>query len=331
MTLRKIVVVLASLAFAVTLVPVLAFAQSFNYQNNCGTGANNWFPYYNNSTNTNCTQGNLLVYVQVSSNLGYANSVSPSSFTVTVSGVNPAPSSFSGSLSGTEVLVGGSYSVQADQLAGYTPSYSAGCNGTLSNNASGECIITESNTDQYTTYPNTYYPNQYYPSYYPGYNYYSAPLTCSPSGETVTIGQNVTFTAAGGDVSQFNWSDSQVPNSTSYNIGRTYSATFLSPGTAIVTVMNDQQSATCTVNVVGYPITGYNPGGPINLVTPSNTFYPTATAYPVTVTPTYIPALPNTGFAPLDPSELAIVLAFLIAAALVAYPYVRQAFAIVLR
>ncbi len=271
------------------------------------------------------------MYVQVLNNTGSYNQAS-SNFTVSVSGTNVSPSSFPGSISGTLVAVTGAYSVQATgQLAGYTASYSTGCTGNLINGAQGSCIITESATNAYNNYPNTYYPNQYYPSY-PYGTTYSAPLTCSPSGQTVTIGANVTFTAQGGDVSQFNWSNSSQPNNTSYNIGRSYTTTFLSPGATTVTVTNGAQTATCSVNVVGYPVAGYGynyngtyPYTGVTTISPVSTLYPN-----VTVTPSYIPRLPNTGFEPLSASGYALALAFLIAVAFASYSYVRQAFIAVL-
>lgn len=314
--------VAVSLAIVASLVPAFAFAQQYI---NCGTTWQNW-------GTTNCTQGNLLVYVQVNNNNG-ATRV-PADFTVTVNAPVASPVTFPGSLSGTSVLVGGGYTVKVLQQQGYVPSYSTGCTGTLSQNSSATCIVTESNITGYNNVPYSYYPNQYYPSYYPYNNGYVAPLTCSPSGQTVTIGQNVTFTAQGGEFSQFNWSNSAQPNQTSYNIGRSYTVTLLSPGNQTITVTNGQQTATCSVNVVGYPVagyTGYNNGYPGGIITPVSAMYP-GTAYPnVTVTPTYIPRLPNTGFAPMDAASLATVLAILFAAALAAYPYVRKAFAIVLR
>jgi hypothetical protein len=319
---------LRSLAIALlvtaSLVPAFAFAQQYaqNYNQGCNVSWQNW-------GSTNCTPGNLLVYVQVNNTNNNTVIRTASDFAVTVNAPTASPSSFPGSLSGTSVLVAGSYSVNVLQLQGYTASYSTGCTGTLANNVSGLCIVTESNTDGYNTYPNSYYPNQYYSTNPYGYNNSYVPtLTCSPSGQTVTIGQNVTFTAQGGQYSQFNWSNSNLPNNTGYNVGRSYTTTLLSPGTQTITVTNGQQNATCTVNVVGYPIQGYNYPG--STVTPINT-YPVNGIYPVTVTPTYIPSLPNTGFAPIDETTLVIALAFIFAAALATYPYVRKALAITLR
>ncbi len=305
-----------ALAIVMGLVPAFAFAQQ--YTQNCGTQWQNW-------GSTNCTPGNLLVYVQVNNNNNGFNRV-PSDFTVTVSAPTASPSTFPGSLSGTSVLVGGSYSVSVLQLQGYTPSYSTGCTGNLSQNSSATCIVTESNTTGYNNYPYTYYPNQYYPNTYPYNTSYAIPLTCSPSGQTVTVGQNVTFTAQGGDFSQYNWFTSAQPNNISYNVGRTFTTTLLSPGTQNITVTNGQQSAVCSVNVVGYPVPGYSYPNVLNPVTT----VPAGVYSPVTVTPTYIPSLPNTGFAPIDGASLAIVLAFLFAASLAAYPYARKVFATVL-
>ena len=308
-----------ALAIVAGLVPAFAFAQ---YSQNCTTSWQNW-------GSTNCTPGNLLVYVQVNNNNGATRA--PADFAVTVNAPSVSPSSFPGSLSGTSVLVGGSYSVNVLQQQGYTASYSTGCTGNLSTNfgqnQSATCIVTESNISGYNNYPYSYYPNQTYSNNYPYNNAYVAPLTCNPSGQTVTVGQNVTFTAQGGEFSQFNWSNSNIPNSTSYNVGRTYTTTLLSPGTQNIMVTNGAQTALCTVTVVGYPVAGYTYNNyPGNNVTSIGNIYPT-----VTVTPSYIPRLPNTGFAPMDAASLAMALAFIFAAALAAYPYARKAFAIVLK
>jgi len=69
----------------------------------------------------------------------------PSNFTVAVSGLNANPSSFAGSLSGTQVTVSGSYSVTALQLSGYSATYSSGCTGTITQGESALCVVTESN------------------------------------------------------------------------------------------------------------------------------------------------------------------------------------------
>jgi YVTN family beta-propeller protein len=74
----------------------------------------------------------LSVIKKVTSNDGSSSTKKPSDFTITVSGNNPSPSSFSGSSSGTSVtLKSGSYKVGEDNsIPGYTTSYSSGCSGT---------------------------------------------------------------------------------------------------------------------------------------------------------------------------------------------------------
>lgn len=296
MSLKSLLTSLAGIALLASLMPALAFAQTYPYT------------YCNGSYNgnyQNCTPGNLLVYVQV---LNQNNGITgnPANFTVAVSGANPSPASFPGSQSGTQVSVGGSYSVTALPLQGYTASYSVGCNGTLSNNEQATCVITENNSYGY------YSP---YPTPYP-YNYAPVPLTCVPPTQTVNLGQTVTFTAEGGDVSQYNW---QTPMRSFLNIGQTLNVAFTQTGTQYVTVTNDTSTATCTVTVVpgGAPVSAY-----------VNPYQTQPEAY---VTPTYVPALPNTGVEPQNGAEMAFAVVALAALGLIAAPYVRKAFVIVLR
>ena len=74
----------------------------------------------------------LSVIKKVTSNDGSSGTKKPSDFTISVTGNNPSPSSFSGSSSGTSVtLRAGSYKVTEDSsVPGYTTSYSSGCSGT---------------------------------------------------------------------------------------------------------------------------------------------------------------------------------------------------------
>jgi hypothetical protein len=75
----------------------------------------------------------------------------PSHFSITVSGNNPSPRTFSGSSSGTTVtLKPGKYSVSASYLSGYTTSYSSGCSGSISG---GKSIYLCTVTNQYTPTP----------------------------------------------------------------------------------------------------------------------------------------------------------------------------------
>src|SRR6476661_5257782 len=92
--------------------------------------------------------GTLQVTKEVINQGGGTNK--PSDFTISVSGNNPSPASFSGSASGTTVqLTAGKYSVtetgqiSADYVPGkYTPSYSSDCNGTIKSGETKNCIIT---------------------------------------------------------------------------------------------------------------------------------------------------------------------------------------------
>jgi hypothetical protein len=319
---RSLVASLGVLVVTAALVPAFAFAQSYN----CGTTNSNDWSFWNNGNNTTCTSGHLLVYVQVTNNVnnGYNNynntyNQAPSNFTVAVSGLNASPSSFPGSLSGTQVTVAGSYSVTALQLGGYSATYSSGCTGTLEQGESALCVVTESNTSSYY--------NQY-PSAYQYDYYYNTPLSCTPSYQTVNLGQTATFTANGGDYSQYNW---QTPQRSYLNIGAVLNVAFTQTGTQTVSVTNGTDIESCTVNVVasGAPVV-------INPVYPNNTYGTTyGSAYnsnygSVYVTPTYIPSLPNTGFAPMSSAEAASLVAIMIAMALVALPYVRKAFTVVL-
>ncbi len=306
---RSIIAAVFTLALAVAFVPTFASAQTYS----CTTPNNNWSFWGTN--NTTCAPGRLLVYVQVNNNINNGYNRVPSDFTVAVSGINASPSSFPGSISGTQVTVGGSYSVVALQLQGYTASYSTGCTGTINQNEQALCVVTESNTSFYNQYPTPYNYN----------GYYNQPLTCSPANQTVNLGQSVTFVANGGDYSQYNW---QTPQRSFLNIGQTLNTTFPQTGTQQVTVTNGGTTATCTVTVVAS-------GAPAPIVITPTTYngygYTTGSTYGgVYVTPTYVPRFPNTGFEPMSSAAAASAVAVLVALALVATPYVKKAFAAVL-
>ncbi|MFL6469887.1 MAG: beta-propeller fold lactonase family protein [Nitrososphaeraceae archaeon] len=88
------------------------------------------------------TTANLVVTEKVINN-GIGNK-KPSDFTITVTGNDPSPSSFSGSSSGTSVtLRPGSYKVtETERPSGYTTRYSSGCSGTLDAGQTEDCTIT---------------------------------------------------------------------------------------------------------------------------------------------------------------------------------------------
>ena len=301
---RSLLAFAGFLIVTAALVPAFALAQVYNPYTNCNNST-----YYGGNT-TVCGPGSLLVYVQVTNNLNNGFNQVPSAFTVAVSGLNASPSTFPGSLSGTQVSVAGSYSVTALQLQGYSASYSTGCTGTITQGESALCVITESNS--------SYYYNQY-PTQYP-YNYYTnIPLSCTPSYQTVNLGQTVTFNSEGGDYSQYNW---QTPQRAYLNVGQTLNITFPQTGTQTVTVTNGTQTATCTVTVVAS-------GAPV-VINPTNYTGYNYNNGGVYVTPTYIPSFPNTGFDPITGAGIASALAVLIAFALVTLPYIKKAFAAVL-
>ena len=77
-------------------------------------------------------------------------------------------------------------------------------------------------------------------------------LTCSPAQQSATVGQNVTFTAAGGLTSSpFYWTapngnPSSFTNSLTSN---TFTTTYAAPGSYVVTVTKEGMTATCAVTV----------------------------------------------------------------------------------
>src|SRR5919199_69009 len=76
----------------------------------------------------------------------------PSDFTLSVSGNNPSPRSFSGSSSGTSVtLKAGGYQVieENDGTSGYSVSYSSGCSGSANGGIPIKCTV----TNKYTASP----------------------------------------------------------------------------------------------------------------------------------------------------------------------------------
>ncbi len=290
-TLRSVLFSLLALVAIVGAVPAIASAQSVS----CG-----WYgtsPQY-------CGTGTLLVYLQVL-NQGSAP-YSSSNFTVNVTGQNALPSSFSGSLSGTIVsLTGGSsYAVNVPDSYGYQPSYSAGCNGTIATGQQSTCVITMNASNQYYSNP-VPYP---YPYSYPS-------LSCSPQYQTVPAGQITTFTAVGGSSSTYDWT---TPTQNYLDVGSVLNTALQTTGTEVVTVTNNSQSATCTVNVVA--------NGPILYPGSTNSFIP-----PVPPILQQEPSLPNTGFAPVSTLGIVLGILTLLGISALVLPYVKKAFVIITR
>lgn len=258
-----------------------------------------------------CTPGVLHVFLTVN-NPYQGTTKQPSDFVVTVTAQGSAPVTFPGSQSGTNLSVLGFYTVSAQSLAGYTPSYSVGCSDSIINGKEATCLITESPSAQFYTSPVPYpYP-------------YSAPvLQCAPATQTVGLGQSATFSVQGNAGGPFTWATSD--RTYQAVIGPTFTTTFANTGTQLITVTNNTQTAVCAVDVVagavpaGYAASAYVP--------PAATYpatYPVAPSADVSVTNYPAPGLPNTGFAPISPTQVAVLLSILTALGFALAPYVRK-------
>ncbi len=217
----------------------------------------------------------------------------------------------------TVTVITGTYNITASG-GGYYYSYSPDCAGSIQYSGTKSCTITLSTTPPASAYPcSSWYGSTY------GYgcsvgvtpyvgSYTQIPLSCSPSYQTVGVGQAVTFTAQGGSGysnSVYNWTTS---DRTYLSTGSVLSVVLQHTGVQTVTVDSGSQSATCTVNVVADNV-------PVTYIG-SNTGTPIVTTY----TPTFIPALPNTGYEPTDGVAIAFATIFLLAGGIVAFPYVRK-------
>lgn len=259
------------------------------------------------------TTGLLSVYLQVTNQSGLV--YSPANFTVSVAGNNVSPSVFVGSQSATLVSLNpGSFVVTVQNTHGYTASYSAGCNNSISAGQSHSCIITMTLGGGYT------YPM---PHPYP-YPYTQPAFTCRTDTPAVSLGQSARFTAVGGVGGTYNW----TTGSQNYpNVGPVLTTTFQNSGSQTVTVTNGAQSAICTILIS----TSYFPQ-PTNLTTPVYTGSP---AYPYQAQPLLTsqvyPRFPNTGLAPATSAQIAFALVLLMGAAIAAYPYARKTLTIAVR
>lgn len=284
------------------------------------------------------TTGLLTVYVQVLNQTGYSAfaTYAPSNFTVSVAGNSPSLTTFTGSQSGTPVqLYPGSYNVTVNSLTGYTPTYSVGCNNTISSGQSQTCVVTMTPTYSTSYYGYPYnYPYNYNNGYYNnGYFYNVPPLTCHALSSSVALGQPVTFQAVGGAGGTYNWVAPYTQSLNYPSAGQQLTVSFQVAGQQTVQVTNAAQTASCSVLVTQgyYP---YNNGSyyPYQYPTYNNSGYVYTT--PVTTQtyyPTY-PQLPHTGFGPKDTAMgWALSMVLLIAAGIMTAPYARKAFAIASR
>ncbi len=270
---------------------------------------------------TICSPGTLHVYVLVQKNEEVTPYQAPSTFTLTLHAQNPSSLSFPGSQSGTHMSVVGPYTVEAQSVAHYTPSYSVGCNNSVSNGGEATCVVTMSPSGAYSSAPTPY-----------AYPYANPAMFCAPAYQTITLGQTATMTAVNGG-GAYNWS---TPDQTYLAVGPLLNIAPRAAGVQTVNVTSGTQTATCTLNVLAvngpvsysHPTTPTSPNTLISIA--SSVVAPIASVKPaLTLSANYIPALPNTGFSPVGVKQFTLVLAVLLAAALVAAPYVRKTFTIV--
>ncbi len=266
------------------------------------------------------TVGLLNVYVQVINQTG--TSYGPGNFTVAVSGQNPNPLTFHGSIQGTLVnLDPGAYSVTIANTSGFTTNYSIGCDSTITAGGTQTCVITV-NAGSYNYNRSYVYP----------YTYQTPPLVCRTDTPIVSVGQPARFTASGGVGGTYNW---KTPYNNFPNSGPVLTTVLDGSGVQSVAVTNAAQTATCNVTVTpGYfqqPISTVTPTYPTyNPTYPNYNTYPVYTAQP-TYTATAYPRLPNTGLEPIQSAQLAFALVLLVGAAIAVYPYARKSFAIAIR
>lgn len=117
------------------------------------------------------------------------------------------------------------------------------------------------------------------------------PLSCAPAYQQAGLGASVTLTATGGTGS-YSWASA----SQSYpGVGAALTVQLTRPGPHTFVVASGGRTAACSVQAV-------------------------AAAYPG-----QYPHLPSTGFAPLSGLQLVLAAALLVLAALLSYPYVRNA------
>ena len=257
------------------------------------------------------TAGLLNVYVQVINQTD--TSYGPGNFTVAVSGQNPNPITFQGSIQGTLVTINpGAYSVTLTNNSGFNTSYSVGCDSTMLAGGTQTCVITV-NPGYYNYFPSRIYP----------YTNQVPPLSCRTDTSVVSVGQPARFTAVGGVGGTYNW---RTPYQNFPNAGPVLTTILEGSGVQSVTVTNASQTATCNVTVSA----NYYYPQPVSTVYPAYSTYPVYTAQP-TYTAYAYPRLPNTGLEPIQSAQLAFALVLLLGAAIAAYPYARKSFAIAVR
>lgn len=218
----------------------------------------------------------LTVAVNVLNSRG--GTLTPGNVQITVSGNNPSPSTFTGSIGGVTLALGpGSYAVNPPSLVGYTSSLSGACSGTIATGEARSCNVTYSDSN------------------FGPYGGYTGPLTCTPAAQNASLGQTATFQAYGG-LGTYTW---KTADRTFINIGPALTTSLQTAGPQTVVVTSGGQTAICTVNVSGI----YAYGSP--------TYY--SGGYVLSAQTG--PGFPNTGFEPIDWAGLTLAIFAVIVAA----------------
>ncbi len=257
-----------------------------------------------------CSPGILHVYVLVQKNEEVRPLHQPSDFTVTLRSQTYPQLSFQGSQSGTHMSVVGAYTVEAPTPLNYTPSYSVGCNNSVTNGREATCVVTMNPTSFFS----------------PQKPYMYIPMFCSPAYQNVELGRTATFTAVnGGSEYTYDWA---TAGRTYAGIGPVMYMQFGVPGVQTVKVTSGAQTATCSVNVL--PPNSTVPRIPGTISIAPNALMATPATSLVSIKPDvtlradYVPSLPNTGFAPVGTLQLTFALIILLVAGIFAAPYVRK-------
>src|SRR5215831_7722946 len=125
---------------------------STSYSPQCSGTASGGIPIKCTVTNQHAPLPGSTTFLNVVTKVDNTNggTKQPSDFTITVSGNRPSPRTFTGSSSGTSVILhSGSYEVVANSMPDYSTSYSPQCSGTASGGIPIKCTV----TNQYAPLP----------------------------------------------------------------------------------------------------------------------------------------------------------------------------------
>ncbi len=273
------------------------------YYNGNGSGGGNGtltvYVQVNNGSNGLCSNGTYNCYNSYTNCYGNYNYSDYNTYN-NCGNYNYSPSSFTISVSGNGAspasFQGSSSGTAVALQSGYysiNPNYQSGWTYTTSGNCSGTM-----NGGQSYSCTVIYNPTGTYLSA-------GGQLACSPAYQTVALGSAVTFTASGGN-GIYAWTGN---NQNYTNTGATFILQAAAPGPQTVEVSSNGQSAACTANVLGS-----------GLVSSSGNGQPPGSYY-------IGPQLPNTGYEPHTPLQFALAALILLGAAIISYPYVRNALA----